>query len=130
MDSSVELWFELCDRDLSGAHGMLKTKNYLLAVYQCHQVMEKALKACIADVSADDPPRIHSLPKLADRTGLKSEFSDEQMNLINYLDPFFIETRYAGYKSALLSRLTPEYCKQLITQTEEFLLWIRKRLSK
>jgi HEPN domain-containing protein len=130
MDRKSDLWFGLCDRDLKGAHGMLQTQNYVLAGYQCHQVMEKALKAYIASLSSDDPPRIHSLPKLAERTGLVSELSGEQKDLINYADHLFIEARYADYKSAILSRLTPEYCKQLIAQTEEFLSWIKKRLSK
>jgi len=130
MSKNIELWFGLCDRDMKGAHGLLKTKNYVLAGYMCQQVFEKALKACIADVSADDPPRIHSLPKLAALTGLKSEFSDKQKELINYLDPFFIEARYADYKSAILTRITPEYCKQMVAETEDFLSWIKKRLSK
>jgi len=130
MDKKVELWFGLCDRDLKGAHGMLKTKNYVLAGYQCHQVMEKALKACIASLSTDDPPRIHTLNKLAELTGLKPEFSKEQNELLNYLNPLFIEARYSDYKSAILSQLTPEYCKQLIVRTEGFLLWIKNKLSK
>ncbi len=130
MNKKVELWFGLCDRDMKGAYGMLKTKNYVLAGYQCQQVMEKALKACIASVSTDDPPRIHALNKLAELTGLKREFSKEQNELLNYLNPLFIEARYSDYKSAVLSQLTPEYCKQLIVRTEEFLLWIKSRLSK
>jgi len=130
MNKKVKLWFVLCDRDLKGAHGMLKTKNYVLSGYQCHQVMEKALKAYIASLSTDDPPRIHSLPKLAEHTGLTSELSDEQKDFINYVDHLFIEARYADYKSAILSRLTPRYCKQIIAQTEDFLSWIKKKLSK
>jgi HEPN domain-containing protein len=130
MNKKVELWFGLCDRDLKGAYGLLRTKNYVLAGYQCQQVMEKAFKACIASVSTDDPPRIHTLPKLAELTGLKPEFSKEQNELIDLLNPLFIEARYSDYKSAILSQLTPEYCKQLISRTEEFLLWIKNRLSK
>ena len=131
MDKTVvELWLGLCDRDFKGAQGMFETKNYVLAGFQCHQVIEKALKACIAATSADDPPRIHNLPKLAGYNGLGEELSDEQKKLINDLNPLYIEARYAGYKSAVLSLMTPERCKQLISQTEEFLLWIKNRLSK
>jgi HEPN domain-containing protein len=130
MDNKLDLWFGLCDRDLKGAHGLLKTGNYVLAGYQCQQVVEKALKACIAYATADDPPRIHTLSKLAALTGLTSEFSDEQKNLINYLEPLYIEARYADYKAMILLQMTREYCKQLVTQTEEFLSWIKKRLSE
>jgi len=130
MNKNIELWFGLCDRDLKGARGLLKTKNYVLAGYMCQQVMEKALKACIAHVSADDPPRIHTLSKLATLTGLEHEFSNEQNELIDYLNPLFIEARYADYKSMILSQITPEFCKQLLVRTEEFLLWIKNRLSK
>jgi len=130
MDKKVELWFGICDRDLKGAHGLLKTGNYVLAGFQCHQVMEKALKACIAHATADDPPRIHTLSKLARLTGLEHEFSDKQNQLINYLEPLYIEARYADYKAMVLLQMTPEYSKQLVDQTEEFLSWIKKRLSK
>jgi len=130
MNNKVELWLELCDRDLSGAHGMLQTKNYVLAGYQCHQVMEKALKAYIAFVSEDEPPYIHNLPKLAEEKGLGSELSAEQWGLISNLNPLFIEARYSSYKTMVLSKLTPEFCKQLISQTEEFLSWIKNKLSQ
>jgi len=131
MDNKLDLWFGLCDRDLKGAHGLLKTGNYVLAGYQCQQVVEKALKACIAHATADDPPRIHTLSKLAALTGeLKHEFSDEQTDLIKRLEPLYIEARYADYKSAILLRMTPEFCEQLVTRTEELLSWIKKRLSE
>jgi HEPN domain-containing protein len=126
----VDLWLGLCDRDLKGAHGMLQTKNYVLAGYQCHQVLEKALKAYIASVSENDPPRIHNLSKLALAEGLGNEFSTEQWELMDRLNPLFIEAKYSDYKSALLSQLTPEYCKQLVTKTEEFLSWIKNKLSE
>jgi len=114
MDRKIELWFGLCDRDFKGAQGLLKTGNYVLAGYQCHQVMEKALKACIAYATADDPPRIHTLSKLTTLTGLEHEFSDEQKELIKRLEPLYIEARYADYKAAILLRITPEYCEQLL----------------
>jgi HEPN domain-containing protein len=126
----VELWLGLCDRDLKGAHGMFETKNYVLAGFQCHQVIEKALKACIAAMSADDPPRIHNLPKLAAYNGLGEDISAEQLELIDRLNPLYIEARYADYKTMVLRQLTPEYCKQLISKTEEFLSWTKNRLSK
>jgi len=130
MGDNVELWFGLCDRDMKGAHGMLQTGNYVLAGFQCQQVIEKALKACINSVSGDDPPRIHTLSKLAKLTGIEHEFSDEQNYLISHLEPLYIEARYADYKAAILLRITPEYCKKLVDETEELLSWIKKRLSK
>ena len=74
----VELWLGLCDRDFKGAQDMFETKNYVLAGFQCHQVIEKALKACIAAMSADDTPRIHNLPKLAGYKELGEDISAEQ----------------------------------------------------
>ncbi|MDR0306653.1 MAG: HEPN domain-containing protein [Chitinispirillales bacterium] len=38
-------WLEWRDADLKAAHGMLKMKLYVHAGFQCHQVVEKALKA-------------------------------------------------------------------------------------
>ncbi|GBU21787.1 hypothetical protein R80B4_01687 [Fibrobacteres bacterium R8-0-B4] len=130
MNKKVGLWLGICDREMKGARGLLKTKNYVLACYMCQQVLEKALKACIQNESADDPPRIHSLEKLSNLTKLKSELTDEQLKLVDKLDPFFIEARYPNYKTMLLAEVTPEACKQIIVKTEEFLSWIKKKLSE
>lgn len=37
------------------------------------------------------------------------------------------EARYPSYKQQLSMGLTPEYCKNLLTQTESFVLWIKQQ---
>ena len=62
------------------------------------------------------PLKIHSLSRLAERTGLDK------------LEPLNIEARYPSYKERLMKSLTKEYCAELLSQTKELQLWIKNKL--
>ena len=42
----VSYWLDLAEYDLDTAKAMLKSRRYLYVGFMCHQVIEKALKAC------------------------------------------------------------------------------------
>ena len=44
------------------------------------------------------PLKIHSLSRLAERTGLDKQLSEEQLDFIDKLEPLNIEARYPSYK--------------------------------
>ena len=67
------------------------------------------------------PLKIHSLSRLAERTGLDKQLSEE-------LEPLNIEARYPSYKERLMKSLTKEYCAELLSQTKELQLWIKNKL--
>jgi HEPN domain-containing protein len=96
----------------------------------CHQTIEKAMKAVIARDCAEDeiPPKIHDLGKLATRSKLFGNMSDEQKIVIEYLNPLNIEARYPEYKKRLLEMLTHEKCEIILAGTEALLCWIKKQL--
>jgi HEPN domain-containing protein len=96
----------------------------------CHMIVEKALKAVIAERINEIPPKIHDLQKLAVRGEIFDKLSDEQLMLIDKVTPLQIEARYPEYKAKMASELTFEYCRKLLTETEEFLCWIKQRLEK
>ena len=56
------------------------------------------------------PLKIHSLSRLAERTGLDKQLSEEQLDFIDKLEPLNIEARYPSYKERLMKSLTKEYC--------------------
>jgi len=130
MLNRTEYWLELCDDDLKAAKALLKTKNFLWAGFICHLVAEKALKAAIAGMTGEAPPKTHDLPRLADKAGIGGDMSESHKNLLNRLTPLQIEARYPEYKEKITALLTEKYCGGLLGETEEFLCWIKRKLER
>ena len=74
------------------------------------------------------PLKIHSLSRLAEKTELDKELSEEQLDFIDKLEPLNIEARYPSYKERLMKSLTKEYCTGLLNQTKELQSWIKNKL--
>ena len=108
----------------------LKPTILLWAGFICHLVAEKALKAAIASVTSEVPPKSHDLPKLAAKTAVCDYLPNDYKVLLGKLTPLHIEARYPEYKDKIATILTEEYCGILLKETEEFLCWIKKKLGK
>lgn len=128
MKDKVTYWSEMSDYDFDTANAMLLTKRYLYVGFMCHQVIEKILKAYWSDVLEEPPLKIHSLSRLAEKSGLDKDMSDEQLDFIDELEPLNIEARYPSYKERLMKSLTADRCKELIKQTDELRIWIKNKL--
>lgn len=128
MNSKVTYWIEMSDYDLETADAMLLTGRYLYVGFMCHQTIEKILKAYWANSFAETPLKIHSLSRLAEKTGIDQELSEEQLDFIDRLEPLNIEARYPSYKERLMKSLTKDYCISLLEQTKELQLWIKNKL--
>lgn len=72
------------------------------------------------------PLKIHSLSRLAERTGLDKQLSEEQLDFIDKLEPLNIEARYPSYKERLMKSLNT--ILELLSQTKELQLWIKNKL--
>ena len=130
MLDKVEFWLDLADEDVPVVKILLNEKKCLYAGFFCHLIAEKALKAMVASVTAEIPPKIHDLAKLAVRGGIFDELTEQQHNLLKTLNPLQIEARYPEHKERMERRLTPEVIECLFKETEEFLSWIKKKLEK
>jgi len=130
MGNKTDYWLEMCDDDLVTAKAMLDAGRLLWMGFICHLVAEKALKAVITEKTNDVPPKIHDLRTLAKRGGLMSDLSDEQLDLLEQLNPLQIEARYPEHKDKLSATLTFEKCQKIYGITEEFLCWIKQQLGK
>ena len=98
MKDKVVYWMDMSEYDIETAEAMLETKRYLYVGFMCHQAIEKALKAYWSAHLDEIPLKIHTLIRLAERTGLDQSLSDEQLDLIDVLEPLNIEARYPSYK--------------------------------
>ena len=130
MLDKVEYWLELCDDDVKAATAMLKSQNFLWTGFICHLIAEKALKAAIANITNEVPPKTHDLPRLAGKTNFCDDISEEHMILLSELMPLQIEARYPEYKDKIAAHLTENYCAKLLKDTEEFLCWIKTKLGR
>ena len=130
MSDKTNYWLELCDEDLITAKILLESKRLLHMGFYCHMIAEKALKAVVARKTKDVPPKTHNLPKLAAIGDIYNDLSEKQLKLLDDLKPLQIEARYPEYKASVAETLTPEKCKRIIAETEEFLCWIKKKLEK
>ena len=128
MDNRVTYWTEMSDYDLETAEAMLATGRYLYVAFMCHLTIEKILKAYWTLHLEEVPMKIHSLFRLAEKTGLDKDFTEEQLDFIDTLEPLNIEARYPSYKERLLKSLNREYCDRLLQQTKELQLWIKNKL--
>lgn len=86
--------------------------------------IESILDNCLEEV----PLKIHSLSRLAEKTGLDQELSEEQLDFIDRLEPLNIEASYPSYKERLMKSLSKEYCQQLLKETTELQQWIKNKL--
>ena len=128
MNDKVTYWIEMSDYDFDTARAMLETKRYLYVAFMCHQTIEKMLKAYWSNVLEEPPLKIHSLSRLAEKSGLDKDMSEEQTDFIDELEPLNIEARYPSYKERLMKSLTPDRCKELIEQTDKLRTWIKSKL--
>ena len=130
MLDKVQYWLELCDDNLITAKWLLQGKRYLDMAFFCHQITEKALKAVVASVTAETPPKTHDLHKLAKLGNMNEQLNDEQRVFLDDISKYQIEARYPETKERIAKTLTDEKCKQILEETEEFLCWIKKLLKE
>lgn len=128
MNDKVTYWIEMSDYDFDTAKAMLETKRYLYVAFMCHQTIEKILKAYWSKVLEEPPLKVHSLSRLAEKSGLDKDMSEEQTDFIDELEPLNIEARYPSYKERLMRSLTSDRCKELIEQTDKLRTWIKSKL--
>jgi HEPN domain-containing protein len=123
-----EYWIETAEENLQTAKSMLDTKRYLWAGFMCHLVVEKALKAVIAHITHELPPRSHKLIDLAIQGDIFSELTPDQITFLASLMPLYVEARYPSHKKEVSRSLNFHNCNDMCIKTEEFLSWIKKKL--
>ena len=128
MNDRVEYWVDIADYDFDTAKALMESKRYLYVAFMCHQVIEKMLKAYWSKVLEEPPLKIHTLSKLAEKTGLLEQMSEDQLKFIDSMEPLNIESRYPDYKMSIQRRLTPGVCQHIMTETDKMKQWIKKKL--
>ncbi len=129
-DEKVKYWIDISKYDLETAEAMLKSKKFLYVGFMCHQAIEKILKGYYYSTYKEVPPFTHNLTYLAEKCNIYKEFSDEDKDLIDTLEPLNVEARYPTYKKKLLRNLNHKNCLEILKKTKKLYQWIKKKLSK
>jgi HEPN domain-containing protein len=129
-NEKINYWLDISQYDLETAEVMLEGRKFLYVGFMCHQAIEKILKGYYLFVHVENPPYTHNLSYLAKQCGIYEEFSEEQGNLIDMLEPLNVEARYPTHKEKLLKTLNYERCREIINGTKELYQWIKGKLSR
>ncbi|MBN1114101.1 MAG: HEPN domain-containing protein [Oligoflexia bacterium] len=129
MDHKTRYWLELSEDDLSVIDILFDKQKLVHAMFFCHLVTEKILKAYYTCLIETTPPKTHNLLNLASETGLVEKLTNEQNNLLAELMPFNVEARYPTYKRKLESELSIAKVKEYISKTRELHGWIKKLIK-
>lgn len=76
-----------------------------------------------------EPTYTHKLIRLAEECNLYKLMSEEQKEFIFIVTPLNIETRYPTQKKDIFESLSEEKCKDIISKTEEMMIWTKKKLE-
>src|SRR5699024_9725327 len=107
---------------------LYESKDFHWSLFLGHLVIEKMLKANYVAFVSPDPPRIHDLLRLAEKSGLT--FSNEQKDLLDILTTFNINARYPDYKQAFYRKSTQTFTAEHIKKIKEMRLWLLSELDK
>lgn len=130
LKKNVEYWIEVSEYDIETADAMMQTKRYLYVGFMCHQSIEKILKAFFVHKTDEHAPRTHNLTMLAQKSGIYDELKEEQLELLDLLEPLNIQARYPTDKERLMRSLSNEKCQEILTKTREMMKWIKMKLQQ
>ena len=128
IEDKIEYWVELSDYDLETADAMLQTKRYLYVGFMCHQSIEKIFKGVFSKIKEETPPFVHKLVLIAQQGDFYEQFSEEQKNFIDLMEPLNIKARYPDDKTELAKKLNHEKCVDILNKTNHLQQWIKEKL--
>jgi HEPN domain-containing protein len=100
-----------------------KTRHYMHALFFCHLAVEKMLKAHVARVEEAQPPKIHNLITLAQRTRLP--ISEEMTTFLRRLNAYQMLGRYPDYGGE--ASLSQPHAQEILNEAGEVLTWLKKQ---
>lgn len=124
----VNHWIESAGKDSVAMEHLYEKKDYSWSLFVGHLVIEKLLKAYFIKVKNEQPPLIHSLLRIVEKTDLN--LTEDQMDDLTVITSFNIEARYEDYKAEFYKKCTPTYTKKWFDKIREYELWLKQILQK
>ena len=121
-------WLRQAEYDLDTAESLFNSGRYIYTVFMCHLSIEKALKGIYANVNKKNPPKIHDLIYLLEKTNL--ETPEQREIFFGFLNDLSVPTRYPDDLQRLLREYKKEKTENILVKTKESLEWLKKELEK
>lgn len=124
----IDNWIALAEYDFDTAKAMLKTGRYVYVAFTCQQSIEKILKANFVKEKNTTPPYTHNLKRLVSELFFFSELNPEQITFIEYLNTYYIESRYTDELSEISKNLKKKQATDILEKTKKLFLWLKKKI--
>jgi HEPN domain-containing protein len=122
----IEYWGSTSDRDFRSMNRMLKSGEYVWALFVGHLTIEKLLKAIYVKQTGKNAPRIHDLLRLAEQTEV--ELDEQRKDLFQKISEYNIEARYPDMQDELYRRCNREFATIRIDEIKGMRRWLKKAL--
>lgn len=126
MEKRTEEWLRQSIYDMDTADFMCQGGRYFYAVFMCHLAVEKAVKGLYYEKRKEIPPKVHNLIYLLSQIGIMPE--EQSGKFIVRLNEANIATRYPENLLKMQQEYTEPVVKEILSQTKEFIAWIRVQL--
>jgi len=126
IERTVSYWLEGAQYDLGAANAMLKSKKYPYALFMGHLSLEKLLKAFVVKHTKAHAPFSHSLPYLAEKSGVK--IPEKILIKLREFMEFHFEARYPDANKAFYKKCTKPYTAKKLKEIKEVFTWVRGKL--
>lgn len=132
MKEVTKKWIEFARADLEAAevqlqHGAKRGSAYQIAVFHCHQAVEKILKAHLVEQDKEIK-KIHDLTVLRVTTGLT--IPEKLVRHIDELQPHYLIPRYPDlpFIPKFAFTYNRENAEKIFLKTKELFVWIEGAL--
>jgi len=134
MKEITRKWVLFARADLDAAelqfrYGGKRGSAYQIAVFHCHQAIEKLLKAHFIEQDKE-VRKNHDLIQL--RTEINLEFPKELSVIIENLHPHYLLPRYPdlAFRPAFSFSYTRSNTRKILSDTSKLFLWLERLLKK
>ncbi|WP_374756482.1 HEPN domain-containing protein [Dyadobacter sediminis] len=104
---------------------LFESEDYAWALFVGHIVLEKLLKAVVVNVTKSHAPFTHDLLRLAKLTQI--EFTSEQLDWMDTITTFNLNTRYDSYKQLFYLKCNLEFTEEWFEKIKTLRLWIKEK---
>jgi HEPN domain-containing protein len=110
--------------DLNTAQFLFDTGRFIYVIFMCHLSLEKILKAIVAEITQNIPPKSHNLIYLIKlgRIELPKDFID----FIAKINNASIVTRYPEDFSRVLDAYPKNIAREYLSTTKEIHRWLKE----
>ena len=124
----ISYWIDSSDRDFETMQHLYEKKDYTWSLFIGHLVIEKLLKAYYVKNIDKQPPLIHNLLRLAEKSKLL--LSEEQQDFLDTVSTFNIRARYDDYNLEFYKICSEKFTKSWVDKITGFRKWIKEQLLK